>query len=78
MCLRNNQLDDEAIKLIAYGLGDFNRQNQKLINLQLCSNQISDQGAIYLANVSNLMQFSLNDSTIFKFLNRHCVQIELF
>lgn len=51
ICLRNNQLDNEAVKLIAFGIGDFNKQNPKLLHLHLCSNQIGDEGAVYLANV---------------------------
>ena len=54
--LRNNNLNDEAIQLISFGIGDLKRQNKKLLHLNLSSNKIGDKGAMYLAKVSFVLE----------------------
>ena len=51
LTLRNNQLDDDDITMIASGIGDTYRQNTKILHLNLCSNWFGDIGAIALAKV---------------------------
>ena len=57
--LRHNQLDDDAIALIANGIGSLKRQNTKLLHLNLSSNRIGDKGAIELAKVFFFFEFLL-------------------
>ncbi len=75
--LRNNQLDDDDIKLIASGIGDTYRQNTKLLHLNLCSNWFGDKGATALAKV-----FYKNKNFIYEYLFknylRHFAQIVHF
>jgi hypothetical protein len=65
MFLRNNQLDDEAVQLISYGIGDLKRQNTKLLHLNLSGNRISDKGASHLARVIIMFCCEINIFTDF-------------
>jgi Ran GTPase-activating protein (RanGAP) involved in mRNA processing and transport len=47
--LRGNQIDDDAVRYLALAVGDTKTQHAKLLNLNLSSNLIGDEGARWLA-----------------------------
>ena len=51
LSLRHCGMTDKGAKSIGEALGTVKRTNTKLVTLNLAGNQISDQGAIDIANV---------------------------
>ena len=51
LSLRHNGITDIGAKQIGLSLGNFTRQNQKLVSLNLTGNKIGDMGVCHIAEV---------------------------
>jgi len=54
LSLRYNGITDIGAKQIGLSLGNFTRQNQKLVSLNLTGNKIGDMGVCHIAEVTLL------------------------